>query len=112
MPDPRLQKHYCVAAAQQRVSYNIIVKLASSQMAAANAPVRGCPGRVHIESLAPPTPASGSSLSGRLVCARGRNRKNAPGQPDEWPIWDPEPQEKTPRRADVSLRHMEESDDE
>jgi hypothetical protein len=31
MPDPMLQKHYCVAAMQHRVSYNVIMSLPSSQ---------------------------------------------------------------------------------
>jgi hypothetical protein len=31
MPDPMLQKRYCVAAMQRRVSYNVIMSLPSNQ---------------------------------------------------------------------------------
>jgi hypothetical protein len=58
MPDPMLQKRYCVAAVQQRVSYNVIMSLPSSHQGcepaavAAIAPVLAAVGnRARIEFL-------------------------------------------------------------
>jgi hypothetical protein len=98
MPDRVLQNHYCVAALQHRLSYNVIMSLSAlvGEAVAAIAPVLAVAAprvrhiNIHINILA-------ILLVIILVIAgvvwlrrRSRANKNGPEQPDEWPPRRPE----------------------
>jgi hypothetical protein len=100
MPDRVLQDHYCVAALQHRLSYNVIMSLSAlvgeavaaiaPVLAAAAAPVRHRNITIHINGPLILLVIVLAIAGGVWLRRRSRANKNGLERPDEWPPRRPE----------------------
>src|ERR1700689_2297942 len=100
MPDRVLQDHYCVAALQHRLSYNVIMSFSAlvgeavaaiaPVLAAAAAPVRPRNIPIHINGLLILLVIVLAIAGVVWLRRRSRGHKNGPQRPDEWPPRHPE----------------------